>query len=609
MNPSSTDANAWVQRGFAHQNSGDAAAAEADYEQALALQVDHPAALQLLGLLARKAGDPARAEELMRRSLQADPRQPHVLNNLGNLLDSLKRREEALNCFDEALNIETRYADAHYNRARVLHGVGRIDEAATALRRAVALVTLPKAPWLQLQAQMEDESGRPDEALATLNRALRIGPARPALLHNRATLLQRRHRHTEALADHEMALALGLDAADAHYNRGNTLQSLGRSADAVAAYRRALILEPGHALALYDLARLRWRLGEPDFDTELRHASATEPANAAAPAVHAQLLWRAERHADAAATYATALQRAPQTASLHDGLARCLARLGSLDEAVVAHQKALSLAPQDAALRCGYATTLLMARQHKAAEEHARLACELAPDDAQAAALLGLAWRVTDPAREEWLNDAARLVQVVDLPSPAGFNDMEAFNRALAAELLALHRDRMSPVDQTLRHGTQTLGNLFDQGLVHVKLLRERFNEAIGRYISRLPNDTNHPFLRRRGAAWRCSDAWSSCLQPGGFHTNHVHPHGWISATYYVHVPPDAQDAPATSSHEGWLQFGEPDFDCGLKDAVRLRVQPRAGRLVLFPSMFWHGTVPFSVPATRLTIAFDVMPA
>jgi Putative 2OG-Fe(II) oxygenase len=30
--------------------------------------------------------------------------------------------------------------------------------------------------------------------------------------------------------------------------------------------------------------------------------------------------------------------------------------------------------------------------------------------------------------------------------------------------------------------------------------------------------------------------------------------------------------------------------------------------LVLFPSYFWHGTVPFESSADRLTIAFDVVP-
>ena len=32
------------------------------------------------------------------------------------------------------------------------------------------------------------------------------------------------------------------------------------------------------------------------------------------------------------------------------------------------------------------------------------------------------------------------------------------------------------------------------------------------------------------------------------------------------------------------------------------------GKLVLFPSYFWHGTVPFTSENTRLTIAFDVVP-
>jgi hypothetical protein len=30
--------------------------------------------------------------------------------------------------------------------------------------------------------------------------------------------------------------------------------------------------------------------------------------------------------------------------------------------------------------------------------------------------------------------------------------------------------------------------------------------------------------------------------------------------------------------------------------------------LVLFPSYFWHGTVPFSSGHARLTVAFDAVP-
>ena len=38
-------------------------------------------------------------------------------------------------------------------------------------------------------------------------------------------------------------------------------------------------------------------------------------------------------------------------------------------------------------------------------------------------------------------------------------------------------------------------------------------------------------------------------------------------------------------------------------------VRPEPGRLVLFPSYLWHGTAPFETDESRLTIAFDVLPA
>ena len=38
-------------------------------------------------------------------------------------------------------------------------------------------------------------------------------------------------------------------------------------------------------------------------------------------------------------------------------------------------------------------------------------------------------------------------------------------------------------------------------------------------------------------------------------------------------------------------------------------VAPEPGLLVLFPSYMWHGTVPFTSQETRLTCAFDIVPA
>jgi hypothetical protein len=85
----------------------------------------------------------------------------------------------------------------------------------------------------------------------------------------------------------------------------------------------------------------------------------------------------------------------------------------------------------------------------------------------------------------------------------------------------------------------------------------------------------------------------------------HIHPLGWISSAYYVQVPPEIVDSDVQG---GGIKFGEPDIDLGDHGTARRAIQPTAGRLVLFPSYMWHGTVPFESDEPRMTVAFDVVP-
>src|SRR5262249_48542424 len=157
------------------------------------------------------------------------------------------------------------------------------------------------------------------------------------------------------------------------------------------------------------------------------------------------------------------------------------------------------------------------------------------------------------------------------------------------AHLDALHTDRREPVDQSLRHGTQTPPSLLKSRNLLLGALRQRIEEAVGAYIGRMPQGDDHPFSRRR-AGFGFAGSWSSRLRAHGFHANHIHPGGWISSCYYVAVPDAAMDPAA---QQGWIKFGEPSFQTPLRDPVRRTVQPVPGRLVLFPSYVWHGTIPF----------------
>jgi hypothetical protein len=183
---------------------------------------------------------------------------------------------------------------------------------------------------------------------------------------------------------------------------------------------------------------------------------------------------------------------------------------------------------------------------------------------------------------------------------------MEAFNAELNHYLDRLHPRTREHLHQSLRGGTQTPDHLFDAGHAVIERLQERISEAVARYIAGFDADDRHPFLSRRARGFRYAGSWSSRLQDCGFHVNHIHPSGWISSCYYAAVPGAVEDA---QSRQGWIKFGEPGLDVPLKNPIRRAIQPKPGRLVLFPSYMWHGTIPFHDAAPRTTIAFDAVPS
>ena len=605
-----------LQQGLRARNEGRLTAAQARCAEVLQREPEQPQALHLMGQLAYDQGQLERAEEFLRRSLRARPEQAQVWFRLGYVVEDQARWADAEVCYRRANELAPDLTEALYNRARVLRQLGQLEEASRCVSQALG--AMPRTPLLevqllQLRAHLEDESDHLDLALVTLDQAIQLAPQRPVLHHNRGVLLQRLARSAEAIAAHDEALQLGLEAADAHYNRGNSLQSLGRTADALAAYRAALVREPQHALALYDTARLRWRQGDAAFAEELDAAAAAAPRSPVAPGIKGRLLLRAGRYAEAAAEYAKAAACDAAAAGYFDGLGQALSRLGRFDESLAAHRQAVELAPQQVATRINFAGSLLQAGHATQAAHEAEAAIRLDPLDQHAWALLGLAWRANGDAREAWLNDYHQHVQVFDLEAPDGWPDAAGYNRALAAALERLHTDAEAPIDQTLRHGSQTLGNIFDQNHPLVQQLKGRVAQAVDCYITRLgtlPSDESHPLLGRVSPRWRFSDSWSSRLRNGGFHTNHVHPHGWISSCYYVALPPAITNDDASAHRQGgWIRFGMPDIEVAGGDLVPRRSErPRVGRLVLFPSFMWHGTVPFSDTHPRLTLAFDVMP-
>jgi hypothetical protein len=216
------------------------------------------------------------------------------------------------------------------------------------------------------------------------------------------------------------------------------------------------------------------------------------------------------------------------------------------------------------------------------------------PWDVATWAMTGVVWRLTDDPRREWLLGQPGLVQALALDLP----DREL--ERIAARLRQLHTSRTHPPGQSLRGGTQTRGLLFERDEPEIALLKRAIEAAIARYWSALPaHDPAHPLLRHRQARPHIAGSWSVRLTGGGFHVAHYHPRGALSSACYFVVPQ------AREAMEGWLEIGGAPGGMDLPIEPLQRIEPRPGRMALFPSFCFHGTRPFA-QGERLTVAFDV---
>ena len=378
------------------------------------------------------------------------------------------------------------------------------------------------------------------------------------------------------------------------------LVDAGRFDEALALYRVLLANDPLNVMLHNDYNGLLYRLERrEDYLSSFDRA----PPNRALYFAKARFLMHGQRHAEAADVFAAILARDPNDKHAGAGRATALSRLGRHDEAATLFEALVARHGDDPNL-CGNAAAAALARGDAARalsfceKGHAR-----APGNQVCLALMGSAYRLLKDARDETLNGYDSLIGVFELDAPQGFSDMAAFNTELNAWLDRLHPGGHEHIGQSLRGGSQTVEQVFGAGHHLVDRLEARIKEAVSHYIAGLKPDDKHPFLsrKRRGFAW--AGSWSSRLAGQGFHANHFHPEGWISSCYYVAVPDAVKDQTA---QQGWLKFGEPDFETGL--SARRTLQPVPGRLVLFPSYMWHGTIPFQGPASRTTIAFDAVP-
>ncbi|MGA7429795.1 MAG: tetratricopeptide repeat protein [Xanthobacteraceae bacterium] len=195
----------------------------------------------------------AEAERRYRYILAQVPAHADSLHNLGLIALNSGNAAAAVDLIGKAIAADNRRAEYHYNIALAWRALGRPDQVAAHLERAIALRGDYVLAHLNL-GNVRREQGRLAEAVACYERALALAPNSPAARFNLANMLAEQQRFDAAAANYRQVLALEPNHAEAHCRLGAALSAQGHPRDAIPHIERALSLKPDLAGAHEELA-------------------------------------------------------------------------------------------------------------------------------------------------------------------------------------------------------------------------------------------------------------------------------------------------------------------------------------------------------------------
>ncbi len=338
------------QAALALHKQGRLAEAAKIYEDILAADKAHVAALHCLGGVAYQMGHLEKAVTLIASAVRINPRIAAADAWRGAALNQLDRYAEALKVSDETIRLKPDFAEAHCNRGNAFYGLGRFADALASYDKAITLKPGFAEAWSNRGNALQ-KLGRADDALASSDRAIALKPGYAPGHHSRANALYDLKRWDEALASYDKAIERNPHYAQAYYNRGKALYDLKRLDEAIASYDRAIACTPDYAQAWCN---------------------------------RGNVLNDLERFEEALASYDKAIALKPDYAEAWSNRGTALQYLYRLEEALACHDKALALNPDYAEAHCNRGSVLNSLKRPQDALASLNRAIALDPDFAQA---------------------------------------------------------------------------------------------------------------------------------------------------------------------------------------------------------------------------------
>jgi tetratricopeptide (TPR) repeat protein len=185
---------------------------------------------------------------------------------------------EAISCFQEAIQLNPKLPAAYYALGSLLQQQGGTERAMALYKKILELSPYHSDTYNILGSAFQ-EKGQIDDAIASYQKAIQFNPNSFLAHNNLGTALKLHGKIDEAINNFQKALELNPGFSEALNNLGNAFRDQGKLDESILCYRKAIQINPQFADAHWNLAfalllagrfeegwkeyEWRWKLKEP----------------------------------------------------------------------------------------------------------------------------------------------------------------------------------------------------------------------------------------------------------------------------------------------------------------------------------------------------------
>jgi len=233
-------------------------------EKAVAMNMEHTVAYQLMGRAYREQRIFDKAAEAYEKFLATDPQSPGDSHyELGDCYMELERFADAAQVLKKAVELEPGSIYKNSKLAQAYEKSGMYDEAAAVYEMLAQLSPDDAKIYHNIIVRMYDEAELPDKAIAAAKKMVDLDPSNPEAYYNLGIMYTNREMYEEAEEAMNKAIELNPAFDFAYLNLGNVYYQQKKYKEAIPVFEKLVEVVPDNAqgwlfLGICNMQIKRW---------------------------------------------------------------------------------------------------------------------------------------------------------------------------------------------------------------------------------------------------------------------------------------------------------------------------------------------------------------